>query len=280
MIRSIQNRYALILSCLLMTACSGLNLLPKDAKLYTGATIKLESTDKINTKQIKAIAEPALRPLPNGKFLGTRFKMWKYVSAGENPKSGLKKMFKRTGEAPVLISDVKPVVTAAVIDARLFNSGIFKSYTEYKIVKYKHTANVIYTSHIHKPYIIKALTYAISDDSLSRVIIKDKDKSLIKPGSDYSLETLKIERDRIDALLKNKGYFYFNPDYLLFKADTSAVNRTISLKLTIKDSIPKNALTVYRINNIMIDQNYSLNEDVANGAKDTIKYLDYLFLGN
>ena len=279
MIRSRLNRYFLILICLLLTACSGLNLLPKDAKLYTGATIKLESTEKINTKQIKAIAEPALRPVPNGKFLGTRFKMWKYLSAGENPKSGLKKMFKRTGEAPVLISDVKPVVTAAVIDARLFNSGIFKSYTEYKIVEYKHTAKIIYTSHIHKPYVIKALTYAISDDSLSQVILKDKDKSLIKPGNDYSLETLKIERDRIDALLKDKGYFYFNPDYLLFKADTSDKDHTVAFKLILKDSIPSNALTVYRINKVYIDQNYSIRRANPDSIKATLVYQNYIFYG-
>jgi len=277
--RSLLNRYSLIPICLLLTACSGLHLLPKDAKLYTGAEIKLESTDKINTKQIKALAEPALRPVPNGSFLGTRFKMWKYLSAGADPKSGLKKMFKRTGEAPVLIGDVKPVVTAAVIDAKLFNNGIFKSYTDYKIVDYKHTAKVIYTSHIHKPYVIKALTYAISDDSLSRLLLKEKDNSLIKPGSDYSLETLKIERDRIDAVLKNKGYFYFNPDYLLFKADTSERDHTVSFRLTLKDSIPTNALTVFRINKVYIDQNYSLQRENPDSIKATTVYQNYIFYG-
>ena len=73
-------------------------------------------------------------------------------------------------------------------------------------------------------------------------------------------------------MLKNNGYFYFNPDYLLFKADTSDVNHTISLKLTLKDSIPENALTVYRINNVFIDQNYSLNEEVTDKTKDTLRY--------
>lgn len=269
---------------LFIEACSGLKHLPKGEKLYTGAEIKVESTDKIDKRSVKNIAQAAVRPLPNKTFLGMRPKLWKYMQAGENPKTKLKKWYKKRGEAPVLISDVKPAVTSAIIDAKLFNVGIFKSYTESKIVEKKQTAKVIYISHVHKPYTVSELSYAISDDSISQIILTKKEESLIKPGKDYNLLTLENERTRIDTALKNHGYFYFNPDYLLFKADTSAVNHTISLKLTLKDSIPQNALRIYRINNVIIDENYSLNEDVGRvgrsvaRSKDTIKYLDYLFL--
>ena len=279
MTRSILNKYFLILICLLLAACSGTKHLPKGEKLYTGGEIKLETTDKINKRFIKTIAESAVRPAPNKSYLGIRPKLWMYMAAGENPKTKFKKWLKKTGEAPVLISSVKPGVTTAIIDAKLFNIGIFKSYSESKIVEKKHTAKVIYTSHIHKPYIVKELNYAISDDSLSHTILTEKKKSFIKPGEDYNLDILKNERIRIDALLKNNGYFYFNPDYLLFKADTSAVNHTISFKLTLKDSIPKNALTVYRINKVFIDQDYSLNEEVPDRTKDTIRYRNNVFTG-
>jgi outer membrane protein insertion porin family len=279
MTRSILNKYFLILICLLLAACSGTKHLPKGEKLYTGGEIKLETTDKINKRFIKTIAESAVRPAPNKSYLGIRPKLWMYMAAGENPKTKFKKWLKKTGEAPVLISSVKPGVTTAIIDAKLFNIGIFKSYSESKIVEKKHTAKVIYTSHIHKPYIVKELNYAISDDSLSHTILTEKKKSFIKPGEDYNLDILKNERIRIDALLKNNGYFYFNPDYLLFKADTSAVNHTISFKLSLKDSIPKNALTVYRINKVFIDQDYSLNEEVPDRTKDTIRYRNNVFIG-
>ena len=79
------------------------------------------------------------------------------MKAGENPKTKFKKWLKKRGEAPVLMSSVKPAVTSAIIDAKFFNIGIFKSYTESKIVEKKHTAKVIYTSHIHKPYTVKEL---------------------------------------------------------------------------------------------------------------------------
>jgi len=279
MTQSILNKYFLILIYLLLAACSGLKHLPKGDKLYTGAEIKLESTDKYNKKFIKSIAVTAVRPAPNKRFLGMRPKLWMYMKAGENPKSNFKKWFKKTGEAPVLISSVKPLITAAIIDAKFFNIGIFKSHTEFNIVEKKQTAKVIYTSHIHKPYTIKDINFTISDDSLKYTILKENDKSFIKPGQEYNLDILKNERVRIDALLKNNGYFYFNPDYLLFKADTSNINNTISFTLKLKDSIPSNALTVYRINNVFINQNFSLRERGADSTIETTKYQNYVFSG-
>ncbi|MCK9411339.1 MAG: outer membrane protein assembly factor [Prolixibacteraceae bacterium] len=279
MLRSIQNSLFLILGCLLLAACTGTRNLPKGEKLYTGAEIKLESSDKVNKKFIKATALLAVRPVPNKVYLGIRPKLWKYNLAGEDPKTKLGKWFKKRGEPPVLMSSVKPGVTRAIIDARLFNIGIFKSYTESKIVEKERTGKVIYTSHVHKPYLVKDLVYAIRDDSISRLILTGKDKSLIKPGDDYNLDILKSERIRIDAILKNNGYFYFNPDYLLFKADTSNVNHDVAFKLTLKDSIPKNATTAFRINNVYINQNYSLNDRRKDTTKDTIVVQNIVFFG-
>ena len=279
MARSIQNSFFLILVCLLLATCTGTRHLPKGEKLYTGAEIKLESADKLNRRLIKAAASEAVRPAPNKVYLGNRPRLWMYNLAGENPKGKFKKWLKKIGEPPVLMSSVKPGITCAVIDARLFNIGIFKSYTESDIVEKKFTGKVIYTSHVNKPYIVRDLVYAISDDSLSRLIMAEKDKSLIKSGQDYNLGILKNERIRIDAILKNNGYFYFNPDYLLFKADTSNVSHTVTFKLTLKDSIPQNALTVYRINNVYINQNYSLNERRADSAKDTVMVQNMIFQG-
>jgi outer membrane protein assembly factor BamA len=263
-----------------LAACSGTKHLRPGERLYTGAQIKLESKENIKKKRfIKTTAEIALHLKPNQCFLGMRPKLWMYMAAGKDPKSKFNKWLKKMGEAPVLMSNVKPEVTSPIIDAKLYNIGIFKSYTEFKIVEKKHTAKVIYISHIHKPYTVKELIYSISDDKLNQRILTERKKSFIKPGEDYNLDKLKNERIRIDALLKNNGYFYFNPDYLLFKADTSEGNHKVTFKLSLKDSVPKNAFTVYRINNVFIDQDYSLNDAVTDSTKDTIRYQNNIFLG-
>ncbi|OFY56400.1 MAG: hypothetical protein A2X22_13890 [Bacteroidetes bacterium GWF2_49_14] len=275
------HKYPIILMCLLLGSCSGLKHVASGDKLYTGAEIKLETNGELNKKErkfIAGVAKGAVRTKPNKSYFGMRPKLMIYHMAGDDPDTKIKKWLQKTGEAPVFISSIKPGATSAIIDAKIFNIGVFKAHTDFKVVEKDRTAKVIYTSHVHKPFIIKELLYAISDDSIGRIIQGKKEESVVKPGESYNLDLLKKERVRIDALLKDQGYFYFNPDFLLFKADTSAASHTVSLTLTLKDSVPANALMIYRIHTVLIDENYSLSTDASEIQKDTVRYQNTLFL--
>ena len=253
--------------------------MPKDERLYTGAEIKLETTEKVKKKLIKSLAKEILRPEPNSSFLGMRPQLVLYMLPGENPTTKLGKWIKKRGTAPVFMKQVKPQATAALIDAKLFNIGIFNSVTSYKVIEKKRTASVVYTSFVHERYTIKDYNYSISDDSLSSAILSGKGKSFIKLGGYYNLDILKNERLRIDALLKDKGYFYFNPDYLLFKADSAITGKTVSLKLILKDNIPEIATRVYHINKVIINQDYSLQEK-SDSSRESFTYKNNIFKGN
>jgi hypothetical protein len=89
----------------------------------------------------------------------------------------LGKWLRKRGKAPVYLSSVKPGATSGIIDARLFNIGIFNGITGYEVVEKEHTAKIIYTSYIHKPYTFGELTYAIADDSLQQAILSEKEKT-------------------------------------------------------------------------------------------------------
>jgi outer membrane protein assembly factor BamA len=274
------NNSLLILTCLLITACSGTRHLPTGEKLYVGATLVVESEDAINKGLIKRATKDALRPQPNTSYVGMRPKLVLYQAAGKNPSSKFRLWLKKMGEAPVLMSSIKPEATATLIDAKLFNLGFFTSNTTSDITEKRHTANVVYTSRVSTPFRMKELTYAISDDSISNLILANTNQSLLNVGDAYNLDQLKNERLRIDALLKNNGYFNFSPEYLLFKADTSNMDHGILFTLTLKDSIPSNAFTKYRINHVVVNQNYSLNDPGLLTATDSISYENRVILGN
>jgi len=259
-----------LLSLMVLTACSGLKSVPEGDKLYVGAEIMVVTSEHIpNQKYLQNMAKSVSRPKPNQSLLGIR------------PKLSLPnfKWLRKYKEAPVLMSSVRPAATTVIMDALFFNNGIFNSYTEYKVVEKKHTAKVIYTCHLHKPYTLKDLLVSISDDSIASIVRSEEKHSLVKKGDSYRLDMLKLERIRLDAVLKDKGYFYFSPDYLLYKADSSNGDGTVSLKLTLKDSVPPNALLPYSIHEVTIDQDYSLNSDTIPRVKDTIHVEDNIFLG-
>ena len=65
----------------------------------------------------------------------------------------------------------------------------------------------------------------------------------------------------------------------IFKTDTSSKDLSVSFSLQLKDSIPKNALTVYRINDVFINQNYTLRDGRRGAQEDTTLFKDYIFKG-
>jgi outer membrane protein insertion porin family len=247
-----------VLALMLSSGCSGLKHLPEEEKLYTGAKIVIESDEPVDSRQIEKAVRRSVRPSPNSSIFGMRPKLWLYMAAGEEPSTGIGRWIKKRGEPPVYLSEVRPAATAGIIDAALFNRGLFNSYTEPEIIEGKRTAGVLYRSFVHLPYRFGALTYDIASDSLARIILDDTLQTLIRPGDPYSLDVLRSERRRIDALLKNSGYYFFSPDHLLFRADTLPGDRTVALQLSLKEGIPERALTKYRINRVVIDQGYSL----------------------
>jgi outer membrane protein insertion porin family len=276
-IMRLYNNFQLFVLLLFLAGCSGTRHLPKGEKLYVGAATALVTDEIVDSRQIKSVAQEAVRPEPNSSVLGMRPKLWLYQTAGENPKGKVKQWLKKKGESPVLLSDVKPAVTAAIIDAKLFNLGIFNSKTTFETKEKERTAKIIYTSHIHAPYKIKSYSIEISDDSISRLIKSQAGNSLVKAGDPYQLVNLQNERNRIDALLKDSGYFYFSPDYLVFEADTSVTDQGMTLRLTLKKETPDEALRAYCIRKVTIDQNYSLDE--GKNDNDTTMYGNVVFMG-
>ena len=133
----IRTNICILLIFLFLAACSGTKHLPEEESLYTGADIQLESTQTIHKRSIKKTAQQVVRPQPNKSYLGMRPRLWLYMVAGEDPQKRLGKWLRKMGEAPVYMSSVKPGVTANIIDASLFNIGIFNSYTESRIKESK-----------------------------------------------------------------------------------------------------------------------------------------------
>lgn len=254
---------------IILASCTGTKRLAEGELLYTGAEIRVESTETVDENRIKSTASRALRPEPNSSLLGMRPKLWLYQIAGENPKSKFKKWLKEKGEPPVLLRDVRKEAVSEIIDAQLFNIGTFNSHTTSEVAEKKKTAKVIYTADVHAPFKLNQYNINIANEKVQQLITEHAQVSLIKPGMAYQLDMLKGERNRIDALLKNKGYFYFNPDYLMFRVDTlkSDLN-TFNLQLVLKDDVPTEALKPFYIGQISVDQHYTLQSS----SNDTTRY--------
>ncbi|HXB93759.1 MAG TPA: BamA/TamA family outer membrane protein [Puia sp.] len=253
-----------MLCCL---ACHESKYLGAGQTLYTANTVKLESSVPITGKQRKEMTrelKALIRPKLNGKLLGFRFKLWVYNIAGTPKGKGLRHWLKtKVGEPPVLASPSLISKNRDVMQNHLENKGYFHdTVISLTRVKDKHlTAN--YTAHIGPRYIIRNITYPDDSDRMSNTIDTLQRRSLLKKGDFYDLDVIKQERSRIDTRLKNRGFYFFAPDYLVVDLDTTVGDHRVDMFMKIKEETPDAARNEYYINNVVVYANYDIRSDTS-----------------
>lgn len=273
--------FSLLIIIIAITSCSVEKFIPDDERLYTGAEIEIKSDSVIkNESQLKTVLEEALQPKPNKKFLGSYYGLYYHYKA-QKEKPGFINRFlnKKLGEAPVYQSDVKPYDVEDILINRLENRGFFYSTATSRFVEdtTSHKASAIYTLRVVNPYTIATYQVDSMPQPLYSQIKRSVDTSYLKPGLRFDLSNMKQERERIDSDLKNKGYYNFNSNFLIFEADTNQYDRKkFDLFLTLKKEVPTKSVIPYKLSKINIYPNYDLQKDSL--QTDTVNFNNKNFI--
>jgi outer membrane protein insertion porin family len=259
--------------------CNAVKRLKPGEQLYTGADIDVISADKINKKKLRKELERVLRPKPNQTVMGIRFKLWLYQVTGEEPKKGVKRWLKyKLGEKPVLYDPVIPLQVADIMANRLHNLGYFDARTTYTTNAQNNKVSISYSAHVSRPYTIASVDFPDAHDELSYKIKETEEGSLLKPGRQYNLDVIREERMRIDDKLKNEGYYYFNPDFLLFSADSTKGNKSVALRLELKPETPAKARARFRLADVYIFASYRMRDTMQMIRGDTALVSGYHYV--
>jgi outer membrane protein insertion porin family len=245
-----------------IVSCSNTRHLPPGDALYTGATITIKGKE-ISRKMKHSLhddLERLTRPKHNTKILGIPFKLAFYNLAGDTGKKGfLRNFFRRLGEPPVLLSDLNLEHNNRVLRNYLENRGYFLAQVTGDTIVKRKKAYARYTAAPGDLYTIGQVVFPPDSSQLLLAIKKTEPKTLLKNGPPFNLELIKAERLRIDAALKEQGYYYFSPDYLLVDADSTVGNNKVNLYITVKSTTPLMARRPFTINDVFVYSNYTLN---------------------
>ncbi|WP_066836835.1 BamA/TamA family outer membrane protein [Rufibacter ruber] len=272
---------ALFLALLLLAGCSGIKSVPQGDYLYTGGDIKVTSPyPETDTKAAEAELADAIRPKPNTSFLGMRPKLAIYSAMGGNKETkGIKNWIKtRLGEPPVLLSEAYPARVRSQMINRLYNIGYFQPELAHTVdsTSKRKMAQVHYTATVGKQYTIQQIQYPQGQDSLAIRIRATEPQSLLKVNNPYNLETLIAERIRIDAALKEQGYFFFDEGYLIFHVDSTQQNK-VNIYVRIKEDAPDKALIPYKYNQVSVFSDYSIGDSLGSASLPPVQFEDYLY---
>lgn len=257
------NVILFIFSIVLFWGCQGTSHLPPGEKLYTGAKVVVNgpSLTARQKKVLRKSLQGLTRPKPNTRFLFMRPKLAIY-NLFRNAKKGLfKNIREKNGEPPVLSSQVDLAANIKSLEDYLVNKGWFHGKVKADTIARRKTLRAVYTAEAGPQYTVNAITFPSDSSDLSKAIHATLPNTLLKPGEPFDIDVIKAERVRIDASLKEKGFYYFHPDHLLLRTDSTIGNHKVNMFLVVKPETPPNARDIYRINNVYIYTGYNLNAE-------------------
>lgn len=262
----IKNILYLSLVSVLIASCSNTRYLQTGEKLYTGASIEVADNADISSTESKDIKEELnelLRPVPNSSLLGLRFKLYIYNKTKTTKTKGIKHWLNtKFGEPPVLLSSVDLNKNSEILKNRLENESYFQAQVTGDTITTDKKGKAVYHVEAGPAYRIKAVSFPRAKDSLTSAIKQQSRRSLLKTGNKYNLDVIKNERLRIDSRLKNKGFYYFAPENILVKIDSTVGNGShqVDMQVTVKPETPDKARRIYSIDSIFVYPNYSLRD--------------------
>lgn len=267
--KHISDQFLLALSLLIIVTlsigCSTTKRLTEGETLYTGVKeLKIVPTDKEKLpSEMVANLKNAINVAPNNaipylspyKRWPLPVGLWIYNNIPDTAK-GLKGwIYRKFAKDPVLISDVRPEVRTQMLKEILDNNGYFGSTTSYDLnynAKDPKKASITYRVDVSKPYIIDSIQYINNPNSpLTHFIDSIARKSdYLQKGAIFCVDSLTAERVRITNQLRNRGYYYFRPEYIEFEADSLMASQRIAIRYDLAANMPPLAKLAYKTGNV------------------------------
>mgnify|MGYP002619188897 FL=1 len=268
----------LLLAVLIVGSCSSTSSVPEGDQLYIGLKpIEYKEYEKNDHfYAVQEEVEAALATAPNGAFFGSSYhrtipyKLWIWNNFSNSETKLGKWIAKTFGSAPVLMSWVNPELRTSVAQSVLRNHGYLGGTVSYMVEQQKNPkkAKIAYTVNMNELSTVDTLEY-VNFPSLSDSLIRlHADEARIKPGDPFDVSALDAERSRLSTLFRNNGFYYYQPSYASYLADTLAVPGKVHLRLQLADNIPAAANHKWYIGKM----NVNIMKQSMEQLRDTFTY--------
>lgn len=276
--RPIYQMLLMLVVALVVASCSTTRRIADDELLYTGVKrfdVTPASGQKVPS-DVDDQVKNAIDVAPNNSLISPYLRypfpvgLWVYNNWDSESKGFKHWLYEKLVEEPVLISDVRPEVRVKMIDQILDNNGYFSSSVSYELLqgRNKKKAKIKYIVNAGPEYRLGNIELLPDTCHLNHMIdsIARRGTYLVE-GNRYCTDSLSAERTRIANAVRNRGYYYFRPDYIEYLADSTLSRNSIALKMVLAKNIAESNLKRYRTGNVTV----RINRNQGDGIPDTIE---------
>lgn len=259
------------LAMLLLSSCSTTQNIPDGDQLFVGLTkIAYERGDSgvpsgvanKNFFTMQEEVEAALATAPNGALFGSSYfrtpfpyGLWIWNAFSGKEGKVAKWLTESFGKQPVLMSWVNPQLRAQVAQTVLRNYGYFHGAVDYDVITQRNPkkAKIGYNITTGPLLTIDSISYQGFPLEADSLIAATADQSLLHTGDAFTAAALDGERQRISTLFRNNGYYFYQPAYASYLADTVSVPGKAQLRLQLADGIAEEVRKKYYIGHITVN---------------------------
>jgi outer membrane protein insertion porin family len=156
----------------------------------------------------------------------------------------------------------------------LFSKGYFQNKVTSEVIAHTKLVRVKYEVYPGKAYFIDSIFYEVSDTAIFRIINNNVNDSHIKKNTRYDQDNLSKERERVDLLLKDFGYYDFSRQYIDFQVDTTfqSPDRKVALIISVRDPAKRGYHKRFKIDTITFTTD--VGKTIPGFARSTKSYRD------
>jgi len=139
----------------------------------------------------------------------------------------------RLGEPLAIFDTTLSQATIEQITTYLNTNGFFNAETNLRVRVEEKLVFVTYQIEENRPHIIDSLILDTNNRQIDSLIKSTEEDSFLKVGDRYNQENLAEERNRIEELLQNSGYYAFSRQYINYRIDTTVGDHKVIVELQI-----------------------------------------------
>ncbi len=279
--------YTLVCFCCIITtlpSCRVVKNLPEGQTLLVKNKFNLKDKLKLAERErIKEDFSKIAAQKPNRRFFQILpFRMWIYYSATRGKKLTKFKqwLIEKVGEAPVVYDSTLRAKNISNMENYLFNYGYFHAQVTDTVTTKKRRTSVLYNIETNEQWKLGEIQLPGGHNTCDSLVRESRKRTYLHKGDPFSIVNLKNERDRIENVLRNSGYYYFNREYVTFDLDSAAKNNIVNIKITINQPSDSSEHQQYRINNIYIVSDYSAELLNDSTHRDTVMAGEYMLISH
>ena len=221
----------------------------------------MRKQDKMAYNTAKEEVEAVLSFAPNGAIMGSSYTRWPWswrlgiYNRYMNSTSRFGKwMFNTFAVTPKYISTANPNVRTQIARNTLRNHGFFRGKTAFEIVPEKkpRQAKIGYKIQSGPLFHLDTIRYQMFTGIKDSLIKTTARHSLLKQGTPFNVANLDAERKRISDLFKNNGFYYYQPQYIIFRADTIQRPLNVQLQVRPQPNLPESVNKQYYIGKTLV----------------------------